>query len=128
MNVLSITGNLAREIEIKKTSGGIMVANGTLAVLRAFKGKDGDKATDYIDFVAWDRKAEYLSQYAKKGCRLEITGRLESRRITEDSGLQRIVWECVVENVTAYTKRPADYGEDVDIRAIVGNDLPYERR
>lgn len=112
MNVLSITGNLAKDIEMRRTTSGISVVTSTIAVQRAFKGPDGEKQTDFIDFVAWDKKAEYLSTYAKKGDRLEITGRLESRKYKDRDGNDRTAWECIVENIVSFSKEPKEKAKE----------------
>lgn len=131
MNVICITGNLTKDLEIRSTQSGIKVASGTIAVNRAFK-RNGEKETDFIDFTAFDKKAEYLNQYARKGDRLEISGRLESRKYTDRNGNDRIAWEVIVENITSFNKRedsaPAKKEEpknDLDQVDIVDDDLPF---
>lgn len=104
MNQINITGNLARDIEVRTTSKGTAVANGVVAVDRAIKDKDGNRVTDFISFAAWDKKAEYLRNYASKGDRLEISGRLESKRVSQD-GMDRTYWEVVVEQVQVIAKK-----------------------
>ncbi len=117
MNLLIITGSLTKDPELKKTQNGVSVVSGTIAVQRAFKDRNGEKGVDFIDFVAWDKKAEYLSDYARKGDRLEISGRLESRKYVDRDNQEKNVWECIVENVTSFNKRePIDQSND---------DLPF---
>lgn len=108
MNQISITGNLAREPELSKTPNGVSVCRGTVAVDRAFK-KNGERATDYFDFSAFDRKADYIAQYAHKGDRLEITGRMESHKVEAD-GKAITYWGIVVENVDVRNKPQTDRG------------------
>lgn len=105
MNVLILTGNLTKDPELRRTQSGVSVVSGTIAVTRAFKdAKSGEKITDFIDFVAWDKKADYLNTYATKGDKLEISGRLESRKFTDRNNQERTAWECIVENVTCFSK------------------------
>lgn len=125
MNVLSITGILAKDIEMRRTTSGISVVTSTIAVQRAFKGPDGEKQTDFIDFVAWDKKAEYLSTYAKKGDRLEITGRLESRKYKDRDGKDRTVWECIVENVVSFSKEPKEKAKEEQKHECDYDSLPF---
>lgn len=120
MNVLSITGNLTKDIELKKTTNGTSVVSSTVAVQRAYKGQDGAKAVDFIDFVAWDKKAEYLAKYAKKGDRVEMMGRLESRKFTDRNGQERLVWECIAENVMCFSRQ-----EKPAATVINDDDLPF---
>lgn len=128
MNSLNITGNLTRDPELRQTRDGISVVSGTIAVQRAFKGRDGEKSADFIDFVAWDKKAEYLSTFAKKGDRLEISGRLESRKYTDRNNQERIVWECIVENVTSFSKKSEEKPQEsnsAEAIEIADEDLPF---
>lgn len=122
MNVLTITGNLVKDAELRKTTNGMSVVSGTIAVQRAYKTPNGEKQTDFINFVAWDKKADYLSTYAKQGDRIEMQGRLESRKYTDSNGQERIVWECIVENVMAFSKpKPEETKEE----EITSDDLPF---
>lgn len=125
MNILSITGNLVRDLELRKTPSGVSVVTGSVAVQRAFKDKDGNKGVDYIDFVGWNEKAEYLSKYAKKGDRLEISGRLESRNYTDKNNQKRIVWECIIENVMVLSKDSRQNEEVKQETAFEDDDLPF---
>lgn len=129
MNVLTITGNLTSDPTLRKTTAGVSVVSGTIAVPRTFKGPNGEKGVDYIDFVAWDKKAEYLDTYAKKGDRAEISGRLESRKYTDRNNQERLVWECIVENIVTFAKRDPAEIEINDLtnveNRISDDDLPF---
>lgn len=122
MNLLIVTGNLANEIELKKTASGVSVVSGAVAVQRAFKGPKGEKEVDYVSFVAWDKKADYLSRFAKKGDRLEMSGRLESRRYYDKDSRPCIVWELIVENVVSFSKKKT---EESMAEPLTGDELPY---
>ena len=123
MNVLTITGNLVKDAELRKTTNGMSVVSGTVAVQRAYKTPNGEKQTDFINFVAWDKKADYLSTYAKRGDRIEMQGRLESRKYTNSNGQEQIVWECIVENVMAFSKPKTE--ETKEEENTLDDDLPF---
>src|SRR3712207_8421183 len=53
-----------------------------LAVNRGYLGKNGEKLVDFIPIVAWDKNAELLAKYTKKGSRINIVGRLQDRKST----------------------------------------------
>ena len=74
MNNINLTGNICNEIELKSTTTGKSVVTLNLAVKRPFT-KD---TTDFIPLVVWDKNAEYLNNYARKGCRIGVTGKLTS--------------------------------------------------
>lgn len=68
------------------------VVNFTLAVDR-FKD-----ATDFINCVAWEKRAETLAQYVKKGDRLAIAGRIQTRSYEDKDGNKRVATEVYVED------------------------------
>ena len=68
LNHITIMGRLTRDPELRHTQTGTAVASFTLAVDRDFKDKGtGDRATDFIDVVAWRQTGEFVSRYFTKG-------------------------------------------------------------
>lgn len=98
MNVITLTGNAVRDIEIKITGNGKTIANGTIAVKRDFKNPSGEYETDFIDFIALGKTGEIMGNYIKKGDKFGITGRLQIRKWTKDDGTNRYFTEVVVSN------------------------------
>lgn len=96
-----IAGNLTRDPELRTTPSGANVCGFSVAVNRVFKGSDGQTKDEvsYIDCTAWGKQAETLSQYAKKGTGILVSGRL-SQRSWEDKngGGKRSRTEIVVED------------------------------
>lgn len=82
MNSINLVGRLTKEPEIRNTSNGNKVISFCLAVDRRTK----DKATDFIDCVAWNKLAEIISQYCHKGNMLSVTGSLQTRMWEDNTG------------------------------------------
>ena len=61
LNHITIMGRITKDIELRRTNDGTPVASFTLAVDRDFKGKNGEKETDFIDCVAWKNTADFRS-------------------------------------------------------------------
>ena len=97
MNRVCLSGNLCKDVELKKTSSKKAVVSNTIAVSRDFKNDDGEYETDFIDIVVWEKTAEYLSKYAKKGDRIELVGKWQVRKYQTSDGKNRVVNECAVE-------------------------------
>lgn len=76
MNVIIITGRLTSDPELKYTQGGKAYAKFSLAVERKFKNKQGEKETDFIPVVFWDKTAEIAGEYLRKGHMAGVTGEL----------------------------------------------------
>ena len=100
MNKVILTGNLVRDIELRATQNGTSVISSCIAVSRDFKNPDGTYTTDFINFVAWDKQADYLSKYAMKGDKLEIVGRWQVRQYTDRNGTTQTANEVVVEYIS----------------------------
>ncbi len=99
LNRICLIGRLTRDPELRYTSSGKAVANFTLAVDRGFKGQDGNKEVDFIDAVIWEKQAENVSQYLKKGSLCAVEGRLQIRSYEDQKGNKRKAAEVVASSV-----------------------------
>lgn len=100
LNHIVIMGRLARDPELHHTQNGTPVASFRLAVDRDYKDKaTGERATDWIDVVAWRATAEFVSRYFAKGRMAVVEGRLQMRDWTDKDGHRRTTAEVVAENV-----------------------------
>lgn len=98
LNKIMIMGRIVRDLELRRTNSGVSVISMTLAVDRDFKGKNGEKETDFIDVVAYRNTAEFLSKYFGKGRMAVVEGRLQIREWEKD-GVKRRSAEVIAENV-----------------------------
>ena len=100
LNKIIIMGRLTRDPELRRTQTGTPVASFTLAVDRDFKDKStGERATDFIDVVAWRQTGEFVSRFFTKGRMAVVEGRLQIREWTDKEGNKRRSAEVVAENV-----------------------------
>ena len=100
LNKVLIMGRLARDPELRRTQTGTAVASFTLAVDRDMKNKaTGERATDWIDVVAWSHTAEFVSRYFTKGRMAVVEGRLQMRDWTDKDGNKRRTAEVVADQV-----------------------------
>ena len=100
LNHIVIMGRLARDPELRHTQTGTPVATFRLAVDRDFKDKNtGERATDWIDVVAWRGTGEFVSRYFAKGRLAVVEGRLQMREWTDKEGNRRTTAEVVADNV-----------------------------
>lgn len=112
LNHITIMGRLTRDPELRRTGNGIAVASFTVAVDRDFSGRDGgDKETDFIDCVAWRQTGEFVSKYFSKGRMIVVSGRLQIRSWTDNSGNKRRTAEVVADSCYfGDSKRDSDSG------------------
>ena len=98
MNSICLMGRLTGDPELKTTQTGVSVTSFSVAVDRAYRSKDQERQTDFINCVAWRGTAEFISRYFRKGQRIALQGSLQSRKYTANDGSQRTVFEVVVDN------------------------------
>ena len=100
LNRIILMGRLTRDPELRHTQTGTAVASFTLAVDRDFKDRNsGERATDFIDVVAWRQTGEFVSRYFTKGRMAVVEGRLQMRDWTDKDGNKRRSAEVVADNV-----------------------------
>ena len=104
MNTVSIVGRLTRDPELRKTQSGTSVLSFTTAVNRRFK-KEGEPDADFINCVAWNHSADFLSKYATKGTLLSVAGRINTRNYEDKTGNRVYVTEVVAEQVQLLESR-----------------------
>lgn len=121
LNKIVLMGRLTRDPELRHTQQGTPVASFTLAVDRDLKGQNGERATDFIDCVAWRGTAELVSKYFAKGHMAVAVGRLQLRDWTDREGNKRRAAEVIVDQLYFgepkregaggnHAQAPADYG------------------
>ena len=110
LNRIILMGRLTRDPELRRTQSGTAVASFTLAVERDFKDQNsGERATDFIDVVAWRQTGEFVHRYFKKGRMAVVEGRLQMRDWTDKDGNKRRAAEVVADSVYfGDSKRDAD--------------------
>ena len=107
-NRVILMGRITKDIELKTTPSGLSVTSFSIAVDRP-GGKDKERATDFIDCVAWRQTAEFISRFFSKGKAILIEGKLQTRSYTDKNGTAHKVVEVVVDQA-AFTgeKRQTD--------------------
>ena len=100
LNVVAIMGRMAADAQLRTTQSGKNVASFRVAVDRGRKDANGQNQTDWLDVVAWDKTADFVSRYFSKGSMIAVTGRLQSRNYQDKNGNNRTAIEIVAQNVS----------------------------
>lgn len=95
MNNVTLVGRLVRDVEV----GSSGVGRFTLAVDRAFKGRDGQKQTDFIRCTAWGQSAEFLAKYSSKGRLVSVVGSIRVSEYSDKDGNNRTSVEVNADRV-----------------------------
>lgn len=98
MNKTVLMGRLTKDPELRYTANNTAVINFTLAVDRRIK-QEGQPSADFIPMVAWSKTAEFISNYFKKGNRIAICGRIQTRTWDDTENKRHYVTEVIVEEV-----------------------------
>jgi single-strand DNA-binding protein len=94
MNIVSLIGNLATDVEMREVGGDKKVASFLLAVGRGAR----EGGADFVWISAWERQAELCAEYLAKGRHVAVDGRLKSRTWEQD-GKRRDAVEVVARRV-----------------------------
>ena len=98
MNTVILMGRLARDPEVRYTSGerSMAVARYTLAVDRRGRNNSGDQQTaDFINIVAFDKAGEFAERYFRQGMRVLVSGRIQTGNYTNREGQKVYTTEIV---------------------------------
>lgn len=123
LNKVTLIGNLTRDPELRYTPQGTAVCTLGLATNREWKTEAGEKKED-VEFhrlVAWNKLAEICANLLKKGRKIYIEGRLQTRSWQAQDGAQRTTTEIVVSDMIILDpKRDGEAGTSPDF------DIPDE--
>ena len=125
MNTVALIGRLTMNPELKSTTSGKCVTSFCIAVDRTYQAKGQDRQADFIDCVAWDKTAEFVSRYFIKGSLIAITGEIQTRNFEDKNGNKRKAVEVIARQVSFCESKKTDNNNDYD--AIDDDDsLPWE--
>ena len=109
VNKVFLLGNVGRDPEIRTTSGGTAVANFSLATSFSQKNPQGNwqDRTEWHNIVAFGRTAEIVRDYVKKGSKLYVEGRIQTRNWEdkERAGVKHYITEIIVNDLSLLSGR-----------------------
>lgn len=117
LNVVILSGNLTRAPELRKTPGGLSVADLGLAVNERYKSQGGEevKKTCFVDVTVWGRTAEACAKSLQKGSPALVEGRLQFDQWEAQDGGKRSKLRVVADRVRFLAPPDhADPGETED--------------
>lgn len=100
MNKSILIGRITKDPEIRTTPNNRSVCQFTIAVNRTYTNEEGKREADFINCVVWDKQAENLAIYQKKGNQIAVEGRIQTRNYDDNSGKKVYVTEILVNNIT----------------------------
>src|SRR6202049_5245911 len=134
VNKVTLLGNLGKDPEVKYTPQGTAVAKLALATNERYKDKEGQwqGRTEWHNVVLWQRLAEIAGEYLKKGSKVYIEGRLQTRSWDDkQSGQKKYMTEVVANDLVLLGARGEGSGGDDyggRSRAAAGDGNNFDQR
>ena len=101
-NKVILLGNMVADPELRQTPGGKSVCSFRIGVQRRFarQGVDAESSSDFFTINAWEKTAEFVCRYFKKGSAILVCGTLQNRSWTDNQGQKRYATEVNADEVT----------------------------
>lgn len=100
LNSVILMGRLTADPELRTTTTGRNVCSFAIAVDRSYSKAGEERQTDFINIVAWENTANFVSRYFSKGSMIAIRGELQSRRYEDKTGAKRTAYEVIAREVS----------------------------
>ena len=135
-NLVVLTGRLTADPELKTTPNGTNVTTFSIAVERRYRSGE-ERQTDFINIVAWQKTAEFITKYFKKGNLIGIEGSIQTRRYQDKNGNNRNAFEVIANNVQFVESKKdssvsdgasfsnADVNDFAEMDTVDDSDLPF---
>lgn len=111
VNKVILVGNVGKEPEVKFAPSGTAIANFSIATTERFKDKGGEwqDRTEWHNLVAYQRTAEIIRDYVKKGSKIYVEGRIQTRSWDDQaSGQKRYRTEIIVNELVLLSGRDGE--------------------
>lgn len=99
MNRVILVGRITRDPELRTSPNNVSFSAFTIAVNRLAPSSTGEREADFINCVAFNKQAENLCRFIKKGGQIGVDGKLQTRRYTAQDGSNRIATEVICDNI-----------------------------
>lgn len=99
MNKAFLIGRLTRDPELRYSSSNAAIVNFSIAIDRQYTNQQGQRETDFINIVAFQKQAENIKKYVSKGSLVAVDGRIQTRNYEDKDGKRVYVTEVVADRV-----------------------------
>lgn len=109
LNRVTLLGNVGKDPDVRRLENNACVAQFSLATTKkGYTTKDGQQVperTEWHSLVAWNKLAEVIEKFVKKGDKLYVEGELRYRSYEDQNGVKRYITEIYVENMEMLTPK-----------------------
>jgi len=130
-----LIGNLGKDPDLRYTTSGVAVSTFSLATNESWKDQDGNQQerTEWHNVVVWRKLAEFAGEYCKKGRKVFVEGRIQTRSYDDrNTGAKKYITEIVADNIILLDPRtnaegaaPAAQSEEPPTGTVQKDDLPF---
>ena len=100
LNCVTLMGRLTADPEFRTTTTGKSVCSFSIAVERAYAKAGEQRQADFINIVAWESQANFISRYFAKGSMIAIQGSIQTRPYEDKNGNKRTAFEVIAREVS----------------------------
>lgn len=132
LNKVLLIGNLGKDPELSYTASGVAIAKFSVATSERWKDQEGNtqERTEWHNIIAWRKLAEICGQYLKKGSKVYLEGRLQTRSWDDkNTGVKRYTTEIIADSMIMLDSKGAGsqpaVGEANDIQPV--SEIPAEQ-
>lgn len=113
MQKFQVIGNICNDLTLEETASGKTLLKFGVAVKREYTRGDGERQTDFFDCLAWSQVAENLAKWCKKGDKIYLEGRIETRSYEDNQGIKRKAIDFIIDK-TEFLGSKKERTEDTD--------------
>lgn len=128
VNKVILVGNVGKEPEVKYTPSGVPVASLALATNERYKDKQSGEwaeRTEWHSLKAWQKTAEIIGEYVRKGSKIYVEGRLQTSSWEDkQSGEKKYRTEVVVDELVLLSDKQ-DKQREAAAAAVTDEDIPF---
>ena len=99
MNKVLLVGRLTRDPEMRTTGTGMVVTKFSVAVNHNFTDRNGERGVDYINCSAFNRQAENIAKYCKKGSLVSVEGSIRTGSYDAPDGTKKYTTDVACNQV-----------------------------
>ena len=132
INKVILIGNLGADPELRYTQSGTAVATLSVATTRSWKDQTGEKQeeTEWHRCIVWAQSAEFCGKYLKKGMKIYLEGRLQTRKWQDQSGNDKYTTEIIANEIKNLSPREQNAEENqqresYDQRNTPADEIPF---
>ncbi len=108
LNRVILMGRITNDLEIRQSQNGTSVLRFGVAVDRSYAKQGEERQTDFINCVAFNQRAEFISKYFRKGSMIAIEGSIRTGSYQDQNGNKRTTFDVNIDNVSFTGERASD--------------------